>query len=1258
MGVVYEALDTDRNETVALKTLQRLEPHEVYLFKQEFRSLANIVHHNLVPLYELISDGEQWFFTMEAISDGMDVLSWVRGADAPLINLPAANSSRVWPADHQPLLEAESALSADAAAPERAPIDNIDPDAPTLIQPGSATGDESEQPVSTTGSTSRVGPALDYDRVHETLRQITDGVGALHLAGKLHRDLKPANTLVRQDGNVVLLDFGLVADLNQGIQPDTGGGVGDGDAIETSHYATNTLIAGTVGYMSPEQADARLLTPASDWYSLGVILFQMLTGRLPFSGTTQQVLQAKQSQSAPSPSDWVDGIPQHLDALCTDLLKRDPAQRPTEADIRARLTGVPGADTVAKSAESDPVQQPFIGRHQELEELHRALNRVGRGETLVCRVHGHSGTGKSALIEQFLSQCGRSFDVTIISGRCYEQESVPYKAIDGVIDALTRKLLRLPQDGIESLLPDDVSSLARIFPVLNRLEAVSARPDSGIAMTDMREFRGRAFDALKILFYRLSKQSDLVIYIDDLQWGDVDSAALLARLIQAPNAPRMLLLLAYRSEYEESSSCLQALLSQTNAMDGASQLELEVGALPPAQSDELIETLIGQNHPELLDRMDWIRREASGSTYFLYELVRHLKSGLDADEINTVSLDDVLWQRVQRLADKPRSLLEVTAVSGQPVRLRNAREATGIDSLPPQVVALLRHDNLVRTTGPSLDDQIETFHDRIRESIVDKLPDSRRLQWHGQLALSLEQAGDADPDTLALHFDRSGQAERASPYYLQAANHAAQVLAFERAEELYLKAAQTARSDIARAEVQEKLIHFYTDMTRFEDAYALAQDAILPFGVKFPSRFVPPLFAAEFIHSKVLMGRLSKPDLLNLPTSKDDSHTWAIRLGTACAKAAYQIRPELCIALCTRLVNLCLKNGNTADCAVSYMAYGAIFHGGILGWYKAGADYGRLALDLVEKYQCEQQRAEVNFVVGYFGTSWLKPATEAEALWKVAHDSGLQTNDLFHTGCASAATIMSYHMRGVPMDQVLEKSEGYLEFLRKAQLLEPIGCVQVVQQTIRNLRGQTRSRSSLSDDSFDEQLHVEALESYGSRHLAHYYYICKMQLAYLWGDYPQAQQLAESSATYLRDSPGMLHSAEHHFYYALVQAALLSSASQKHLGSATGLRRAHKKLRHWAARNEHNFLHKERLLAAERARLARKPEQAWQEYDAAIAAASQHGYLQIEGLAGLCASRLAREHNDSPRAEAYLTHARQSFDKWGARHYSMHGLTH
>ena len=391
MGIVYKAFDRRRKQMVALKTLQGLTPAALYRFKKEFHTLAEVTHPNLITLFEPISDGTHWFFTMELI-EGIDFLRHVRGG--------VLASARTL---HDPL--PDQATPASAAAPfasRRSP-----------------------------------GPSVEQiARLRDALRQLAEGVAALHEAGKLHRDIKPGNVLVTPQGRVVLLDFGLATDL---------GPLGQ-------HESSQQHLAGTAFYMSPEQVACQPLTAASDWYSVGVMLYQALTGYLPFEGDLYEILKAKQERDPPPPSSLASDLPEDLETLCKQLLQRRAEDRPAGQDILCRLSNRGERGALAPCLGSNrgltpPARQnqtPFLGRQHQLAALHDAFEATCRGRTRTVLIHGPSGMGKSTLIRHFLDTVVARQDVVVLMGRCYERESVPYKALDSLVDALSGYLRGCP----------------------------------------------------------------------------------------------------------------------------------------------------------------------------------------------------------------------------------------------------------------------------------------------------------------------------------------------------------------------------------------------------------------------------------------------------------------------------------------------------------------------------------------------------------------------------------------------------------------------------------------------------------------------------------------------------------------------------------------------------------------------------------------------------------------------------------------------
>ncbi|MGE5182700.1 MAG: serine/threonine-protein kinase, partial [Acidobacteriota bacterium] len=383
-GVVYEAFDAKYAGPVAVKLLRSEHPAGITRFKREFRSLADVLHPNLVRLYELGSEQDRWYFTMELV-DGKPFVEHSRGI-----------ASEVRVAATQPITRTASA---------------------PLLQ---------------------IAAVTDLPRLRATMVQLAEGVQALHDARKLHCDLKPANVLVTRDGRVVILDFGLVADVDERIGP-----------------------VGTPGYVSPEQAEGGTLTPASDWFAVGAMLHEALTGVVPGAAHVE----------------GVNGEASDLWGLCRELIDPDPARRPDGAEVLHRLGG---------RVRRVGVRHALVGRSRELAELEAARQAAAQGPVLV-RVTGPSGIGKTMLVRHYLDELrAREPDAVVLAGRSYEQELVPYKAVDGVIEGLAPHLARLPEEAASH-----VGELARLFPALGR------RDDAAATGMDSQARRLRAFLALR-----------------------------------------------------------------------------------------------------------------------------------------------------------------------------------------------------------------------------------------------------------------------------------------------------------------------------------------------------------------------------------------------------------------------------------------------------------------------------------------------------------------------------------------------------------------------------------------------------------------------------------------------------------------------------------------------------------------------------------------------------------------------------------------
>ena len=720
MGTVYEVHDTQRDEIVALKTLHWPDPAAVYQFKKEFRTLADVAHPNLVQLHELVAHDETWFFTMEHV-DGVDFLQYVR---------PSRPSGAL-------------------GAPGK-----VELAAPLITDAGDG------EVVSTAGT-----GVLDAARLRTALVQLVRGVAALHAAGKVHRDLKPSNVLVSVSGRVVILDFGISSDVAAGLTRRTQEGT----------------ISGTVAYMSPEQAGGERCAPASDWYSVGVLLYEALTGTLPFSGSVLGVLSHKQLHDAPHPNTVAADLPQDLVELCVALLAREPSRRPPDDEILGRLQAAHAEAVIEPQALAE--EAPFLGRTAELAALEDAFEFVLAGRAASVCVYGPSGIGKTSLVRTFTEGLVRDRRAAVLAGRCYLRESVPYKALDGVIDMLGRLLRRLPTAEIEAELPRDAAALARVFPVLEQVEAIARLPVDDLASVDRSQLRRRAFAALLEILDRVSRRTPVVVHMDDLQWVDRDSITVLGEMLRSAVQPRLLLIFSFRSEEIVNVPFLAQLVEEAEL---PARRVLGLGPLTDADAAEFARRMLSASRPDAALHAETLARESDGNPFLLDLMVRYALSTERQRTGAPTGLREMLTARTQQMPDGAQELIEVLAVAGQPVDADLAYRVAGLSGDERRLVNSLRIAHLLRASAR--DRRIEVYHDRIRDHCLRDLTPHRTSAIHRRLAEAMEHARIDDPESLYEHWLGAGESGKAASFAAQAADAAQTALAFERAALFYTRA--------------------------------------------------------------------------------------------------------------------------------------------------------------------------------------------------------------------------------------------------------------------------------------------------------------------------------------------------------------------------------------------------------------------------------------------------------------------------------------
>ncbi len=743
MGLVMEAYDAARGINVALKVIPDSSAVGVLSLKREFRVLADLQHPNLVRLLDLVVGPQRTFFTMELI-DGVDFLSFCRPG------------GRLYSSPHSSTVVAKTIR------------------------------DESDDAFALDGSSSDLPAPIDEARLRGALVQLVRGLSALHAEGLIHRDIKPSNCMVSRSGRVVLLDFGLVQPVVENAQDGAG------------------RITGTIAYMAPEQARGETnLRPAADWYAVGVMLYEALTGVLPFMGSPTATIVAKLTTLPAPVLSLTPDAPRDLADLAMSLLARHAADRPDAPAILATLTGRrPSMLPTRRGA-------PLLHRESELAAIEGLLSRVGAGRGAIALMRGVSGAGKSALLARGLEAFRASSGALVLAGRCYPREVVPFNAFDRVIDQLAALPQRTGQ-AFGELTRDESVAVARIFPALGGISAshpeCAESHEEPLAPPLRVRARELAFHALRKLLGALAAHGPLVIALDDVQWADADSLALCGALANGHALPGVALIACYR-QADEASPRLASQLRR--AMADASlrwhSLELEVGALDPTSAIGLAESLIDASGSASALLARSIARATDGIPIGIVELAKLVREEAEAGRTVEVleSVDQAIQTRLARLPAEARRVLELVAVSEGPLPLRVARLAQG-EATADDSIALLMREHWVREERTGQVVLLDTQHDRLREVVAGTLSAPARKAHHQHLARVIEVESPAMHDQLAHHHAEAGNVTAALSHATRAADEAMQLLAFDRAARLLGRAASLASVD-TRGELSLRL---------------------------------------------------------------------------------------------------------------------------------------------------------------------------------------------------------------------------------------------------------------------------------------------------------------------------------------------------------------------------------------------------------------------------------------------------------------------
>lgn len=608
------------------------------------------------------------------------------------------------------------------------------------------------------------------------LAQIIEGLFHLHSVGLVHRDIKPSNVIVDAQGQLKILDFGVAA-------PWTG----------TLLEAQDARRGGTLHYMAPEALGPGLATPASDWYSVGILTYEALLGVRPFRGSLVEMLAAKRRGLTGDDLQRLESLPGDLRDMCCLLLAPDPQQRLDGAQMR-RVFGRQFAE--ACHSASEPAA-PLIGRDEPLQILREALEDVQTGKQfrVVC-VSGEAGVGKTSLVESFLrAEAGRAL---VVHAKCHERESVPFNAWDGVVDRLAVHLAGESRLGWadERQLLANLEILAALFPTLKS----SCPIPPATTFAEAGAIVARAGAALGRILTWLSRRTCVLVWLDDMQWADDDSRALLAALLASDELP-----LLFLGSCRAATPVAPMIQTLQESKWSAALRQISLAPFDLQQTEQYLQSQVAEScSPEWIAE---VNRRTGGNPYLLARWLERRPSSDRAAGADVAAGPDgpggAARSHMDGLSPVESEVLKCVAIAGHPLPVTDLLNACRLETADVAILDGLIDRRLLRA-GIGRQRQLQMYHDLLGAEVLHSIDAPVRRDLHFRLACTLENRPD-EADLTARHYYESHSPEKARPFAERAAQEAERKFAFSHAAnclEMALRCGSTTPGDERRLRVQ------------------------------------------------------------------------------------------------------------------------------------------------------------------------------------------------------------------------------------------------------------------------------------------------------------------------------------------------------------------------------------------------------------------------------------------------------------------------
>jgi predicted ATPase/predicted Ser/Thr protein kinase len=639
-----------------------------------------------------------------------------------------------------------------------------------------------------------------YDRKPDSLeeiisisRQICSALEHAHQHGIVHRDLKPENVLRAAKGVIKLNDFGMAHSFS-------------------SRISNEGTLLGTVYYIAPETIQGKIIDGRADLYALGVMLYEWMTGNLPFTAE-DPVAVISQHLYAPivPPHIYTPQITPEMEDLILRLLSKEPGDRPesasvVEAALRRISSGVAGDFSSPTSYRLDRiVRGKLVGREKELEQGRAVWQQVLTGSGHVLLVSGEPGIGKTRFVRELIANATVTGGRCLV-GECFSEGGAPFDPLAPMIRESIGEGVKKKPDLPEYVLTD----LIRITPGLEGIQHDNPPRLSLDASSEQQHI----FESVVFWANALAEKNPLLLFFDDIHWGDSATLLLIRHLAHRLQNQRVLIVLSYREIELRDEDLANTILHELQRDHLASRLKLT--RFSARETGEMIATILtpsGRIDPELIAA---IHQETEGNPFFIEEVCKTLleEGQLCCEQGEWVSpgIEDIaipqsvrltVQSRLARLPEDSQDVLRLAAVIGREFEFNILRKACEKDE--DRIIEALESAEkaqIIRELKKSSSEPV-TFafeHALIPATLREEISGLRRQKYHRRAAEAIQEIHPEDYESLSYHFEECGDADKALENYFKAGNRALEMFANEEALNYFGKVLELSQTNQSLAE--------------------------------------------------------------------------------------------------------------------------------------------------------------------------------------------------------------------------------------------------------------------------------------------------------------------------------------------------------------------------------------------------------------------------------------------------------------------------